>query len=82
MRMKQIFENESHGFYTNRMTKQLEDHLHHDGDFKHYHVYIAECKVTKAHTYVLYNGNEPVYADIKADGMYAHIDILRTLLHF
>jgi hypothetical protein len=80
--MKQIFENEKHRFYTNRMTKQLEDHLHRDGDFKHYNVYIAECKVTKARVYVLYNGNEPVYANTKADCMYAHIDILRTLLHF
>lgn len=80
--MTQVFENEKYRFYTNRMTRQLEDHLHHDGDFKHYHVYIAECKVTKARVYVLFNGNEPVYANTKADCMYAHIDILHTLLHF
>ena len=78
----EIFTNDKCNFYSNNTTKMLEKHLKEGGDFPDHHVLIAEYKDSKCRTYVLFSRDTPIYADTTAEGMAAHIDVMRILLHF
>ena len=83
--MKLVFENELCKFYVDNVTQSIEHHCVADygnGDppLEDWSAFRAERKVDGYRTFILYQGDTPIYANPQLEAMGAHIDMLRLKL--
>lgn len=83
--MKLIFENEMAKFYVDNVTQSIEHHCVADygndnPPLEDCSAFRAERKVDGYRTFILYQGDTPIYANPQLEAMGAHIDMLRMKL--
>lgn len=83
--MKLVFENELCKFYVDNVTHSIEHHC--VADYGNGNPPLEDCSAFRAErksdgyrTFILYQGNAPIYANPQLEAMGAHIDMLRMKL--
>ena len=83
--MTLVFENELCKFYVDSVTQSIDSHCVVDcgngnPPLEDCRVFIAERKADGYKTFILYQGETPIYANPQLEAMGAHIDMLRFKL--
>ena len=83
--MKLVFENEICKFYVDNVTQSIEKHC--VADYGNGNPPLEDCMAFRAErkadgyrTFILYQGDTPIYANPQLEAMGAHIDMLRFKL--
>ena len=80
--MKLVFENELYKFYENEVTKLINEYcvrgtVYNTPPLEDCMAFIAERKADGYRTFILYQGDTPIYANQQLEAMGAHIDMFR-----
>ena len=83
--MKQVFENELCKFYVDSVTQGIETYCianygNDNPPLENCRAFRVERKSDGYRTFILYQGDTPIYASQQLEAMGAHIDMLRLIL--